>query len=344
MKFEEIVNGKEEFRIGYLGGSITEGCGASKPDFRYTTLFTTMLNKRIPETKFIEINAGVGGTGSNLGLFRLRPELLDKKIDMLFVEFAVNDAGYGDKSFKFYEGIFRAARRYNPNLPIVSLFTYARGEYDNGPDSNMVRNEKKIAEAYGAPCVEMGYEVHQKIKDYGGDVSSFTQDGVHPNDYGYKSYVDSMMRDVFSKEFSFTFPEEPVFGVEFNNPGMIKAEELELTHGFKMSKKTLWNSDLHYACGDIPGSYVETEFEGTTVGLYTRFEKDSGTFDLYIDGQFVRNQTTWDKYCNDFDRNAHVQLAENLPFGKHTVKIVVSDKNQPDSEGHVIRVASFLVG
>ena len=83
MKFEKFLEGKKEFRAAFLGGSITEGVGCSTTSKRYTSQIVERLNRRLPEINFIEINAGVGGTPSALGLFRLDYEVLSKNIEEL---------------------------------------------------------------------------------------------------------------------------------------------------------------------------------------------------------------------------------------------------------------------
>ena len=75
-------------KIGYLGGSITAQNG-----WRPKTL--AHFQKTWPQAKFSEINAAIGGTGSDLGVFRLKQDVLDHQPDLLFVEFAVNDAWLG---------------------------------------------------------------------------------------------------------------------------------------------------------------------------------------------------------------------------------------------------------
>jgi hypothetical protein len=46
-----------------------------------------------PDAGFSEPNATIGGTGSDLGVFRLNQDVLDHKPDLMFIEFAVNDGG-----------------------------------------------------------------------------------------------------------------------------------------------------------------------------------------------------------------------------------------------------------
>lgn len=337
MKFKEFLSDKTEYKMGFLGGSITEGTGASVPELRYSSRFTKMIGDCIPTVKFTEINAGVGGTPSALGLFRLKIDVLDYEPDILFVEFAVNDSGYRETMFKYMEGIVRTARRWKAELPIVFLFTYPAEEFT-------VNGQKQLAEAYGIPCIDMRADLIEKINSYGGNDRFFTCDGVHPNDKGYDSYVDSIMRDIFNADFEFKFPEQPIFGVEFSAPDMVLCEKMQYSSDWTLSHKTLWHSPLKYICADKAGASISCEFEGTVCGFYGRIEKDGGKVDVYIDGEHKGKAGFWDKYALDFDRNAFSLLADGLEYGKHTVTLTVCEEKDELSEGHIARIAAFIVG
>ena len=74
----------KEVRIAYFGGSITAADG-----WRPKTL--AWFRRQFPKAKIQEINATIGGTGSDLGVFRYRQDVLQHKPDLVFVEFSVND-------------------------------------------------------------------------------------------------------------------------------------------------------------------------------------------------------------------------------------------------------------
>lgn len=71
------VQRDRQLTIGYFGGSITEGAGASdaaKTSWR--SLTTSWFRKQFPNAQITEINAAIGGTGSPLGAFRTQTDLL----------------------------------------------------------------------------------------------------------------------------------------------------------------------------------------------------------------------------------------------------------------------------
>src|SRR3954468_9830792 len=101
-----------EVRIGYLGGSIT-----AQEGWRPKTL--AYFQQTYPDAKVTQINAAIGGTGSDLGVYRLKQYVLDHKPDLMFVEFAVNDGGQSPEMiYKCMEGIVRQTWRAQPDCDI----------------------------------------------------------------------------------------------------------------------------------------------------------------------------------------------------------------------------------
>ena len=84
--FNKKLRAGEPVRIAYFGGSITAQNGWRPQSLEY-------FRSLSPSRKADEIHAAIGGTGSELGAFRLEQDVLRHKPDLVFVEFAVNDAG-----------------------------------------------------------------------------------------------------------------------------------------------------------------------------------------------------------------------------------------------------------
>ena len=82
------------------------------------------LQRRFPKTEFVFTNAGISSTCSTTGAFRLGEDVLSQgPVDLLFVEFAVNDDQDANHTrvacLRGMEGILRQARRHNPQMDIV---------------------------------------------------------------------------------------------------------------------------------------------------------------------------------------------------------------------------------
>ena len=98
----------QEVKIAYFGGSITAASG-----WRVQTL--KWFAEHFTQAKVNEINAAIGGTGSDLGAFRLGHDVLQHDPDLLFVEFAVNDGGAPpERIWQAMEGIVRQTWAANP--------------------------------------------------------------------------------------------------------------------------------------------------------------------------------------------------------------------------------------
>ena len=116
MKLKDLFLSKKDITIAYLGGSITEADG-------YRNIFTNYLKETYPNNNITEINAGIGGTNSFLGVSRVYDEVISKNPDIVVVDFTVNDNHIGEYNKLFgrsYEGIIRKLIAYNPELPIIA--------------------------------------------------------------------------------------------------------------------------------------------------------------------------------------------------------------------------------
>ena len=93
----------EAVRIAVIGGSITQGAGASGRANQWGSKFTAGWRRAFPSAKIDFVNAGIGATGSAIGAFRLARDVLAKQPDAVVVEFSVNDAP-GRECAESYEG------------------------------------------------------------------------------------------------------------------------------------------------------------------------------------------------------------------------------------------------
>ena len=111
--FLKKVKAGKEMTVAYLGGSITAMNG-------WRNLTTDWLRATYPQAKFKEIHAAIGGTGSNLGVFRVAHDALQHSPDLLFVEFATNDGGAQPQAiWRSMEGIVRQTWKKDPSTDIV---------------------------------------------------------------------------------------------------------------------------------------------------------------------------------------------------------------------------------
>ena len=94
----------------------------------WRNLTTAWLKEQYPNAQITEVAASIGGTGSDLGAFRLANDVLTKNPDLVFVEFAVNDGDKQPKNiWRQMEGIVRQIWKKNATTDIVFCYTVACG-------------------------------------------------------------------------------------------------------------------------------------------------------------------------------------------------------------------------
>jgi hypothetical protein len=127
-------------RVAFLGGSITQMNGWSK-------LIEEDLRSRFPETEFQFNNAGIDGTNSTFGVFRFDDDVLAKgPVNLLFIEFAVNDAsdyGLANQRMQAMEGIIRKARQANP-ATVANLSRWGMPNMLTAPRSSSMRRGRTL--------------------------------------------------------------------------------------------------------------------------------------------------------------------------------------------------------
>ena len=346
MKISEIIKSKKTFKIGYLGGSITAGSGASVEGNCWRCKFTKYLKEKYPETEIVEINASIGGTGSDLGLFRMKKDLLSKNPDIVFVEFAVND--YQKDNCQIYmENIVRNILLYNKNTIIVFVYTSTltmfNDCYSKGILPHSVIAHDKVAEFYNIPALNMGKVLMDMLEKGEATKEDIWTDGVHPNDYGYSLYEDFLERNVENLEISINNRKESLTDRLYPDADLHLTSDMANDH-WTLSDSNLFNRLPNYIYSSNPGDTIEFEFEGSVIGIYTTTEKTSGDFLYSIDDGEENICSTWDIYALQFARAHYYMLANDLEYGKHKLKITISEEKNEKSEGRYIRLGAFLVG
>ena len=204
--------------IAYLGGSITAMDG-------WRNLTTEWFRRTWPNVKFTEVHASIGGTGSDLGAFRVGHDALCRRPDLLFVEFATNDGGARPEDiWRSMEGIVRQTWNADPSTDVVFAYTITHAmadDYGAGRCPRAASAMEQLADHYGIPSVCFGPRVAAEVKagrlimsrgeletavpkdapDRDRAISEllaregrvlFAADGVHPSAEGHRLYLQSV--------------------------------------------------------------------------------------------------------------------------------------------------------
>ncbi|PWJ56898.1 GDSL-like lipase/acylhydrolase family protein [Dyadobacter jejuensis] len=346
--FKKIGTGKE-VRIAYIGGSITE----ARDGWRDLTF--NWFRSQYPLTPFVQIDATIGGTGSDLGVFRMDKDVLSQQPDLVFVEFAVNDYGRTEQEIrKTMEGIVRKTWKQFPAADICFTYTIAQNVVETmqkGAYQHSAIAMERIAEHYQIPSIHMGVEVVRLLEagkliftgnpeEHPGKVV-FTQDRTHPLSLtGHPIYANSVIKFMQKMEGhaaskAHTLP-LPVEKDNWELAQMIPLSEFQLSDGWeKLSsenelrqKFVKFMPDLFHA--NPPGASFTVKFKGSILGIYDVVGPKTGLIEVTADGQKPSEIFRFDQYCKSYRKSTF--FVQDLSDGVHEVTFRATGKEFDKAE------------
>lgn len=182
----------EDVTIAYLGGSITQGIGASdytadhSPNLAYLPLsykyFCDTFAKK-GEEQVRAINAGIGATPSTVGALRFSYDVAAYEPDIVFVEFAVNDFD-SEEHRDAFEGVVRHALSLESEPAVILLFSRT------DQNQSMQYWMKEIGYHYDVSMISYADGVTYMIENGAMTWEDFSPDFAHPNDFGFSMVAD----------------------------------------------------------------------------------------------------------------------------------------------------------
>jgi lysophospholipase L1-like esterase len=339
----------EPVKIAYFGGSIT-----AAPGWRVQTL--KWFQEQFPQAKVEEINAAIGGTGSDLGVFRLGHDALAHQPDLVFVEFAVNDGGASPQNiWRGMEGIVRQTWAANPHTDLCFVYTFRTGyekELSQGVCPQAASAMEMLADHYGIPSINValkivelqqaGKLIYKADQPPGGEVVHFSTDGVHPLEGGHRLYTEVVAQAVRQMTAGAkAASHEPKLASPFVDDHwqaakMVPLDETMLSGNWQ---KLPTDAGLGKAFGgrmgtiweaDAPGSKLSFKFRGSIARIYDLLGPDGGQVTITVDGKTREKPVPrFDSYCT-YHRIATLSVAEGVAADQvHTVTIEIHPE-QPD--------------
>lgn len=345
----------KKLTIGYFGGSITAGSGASNPNVTsWRALTNAWLQKNFPAAAITQINAAIGGTGADLGAFRLKRDLLEGNPDLVFVEFAVNDGGRKkDVIQPCMEGIVRQIRARNRNADIVFIYTTSKSlaaPYDAGQMPSAVVFQQGVADHYILPAVNVGKKLWEEIRAGRETWASLLPDGTHPNDKGMLIYALEVQ--------AFLGPRlagvAPAALAPWASPTVLTPNPIDAgdlvdswtldTPGWQKQDTSLAGRFPHRIASNMAGTLLRHTFRGTAVGVYWLVGPESGDIEWSIDGSAPVRASSWDQYALNGNKRAHYNVFTiTLKPEQHILTIKVLGLKNPESKGTWIHLGALLV-
>lgn len=336
-----------DVRIAYFGGSITAQSG-----WRPKTL--AHFQKTYPKTKFSEINAAIGGTGSDLGVCRLKTDVLDHRTDLVLVEFAVNDGGASpEQIYRCMEGIVRQIWRAAPQCDIGFVYTLTEALAPAMLEGKFQRSAsamERIADHYGIPSIHLAMEVARLAKEGRlvwkaplpktdaekqavGDKFIFAPDSVHPHpETGHELYLQAVVRSLepiraASQKGGAHALAAPFTASNYEAAKLLPVSAAKLSAGFvALDPKTdayakKWANRLPVLYrGAQAGETLTFKFKGTRCAIYDVIGPNSGQLRITLDDRAPEVRSRFDAYCT-YDRLSTFLVGSELADTVHTVKI-----------------------
>ncbi|RKR79943.1 GDSL-like lipase/acylhydrolase family protein [Mucilaginibacter gracilis] len=356
--FAKVKSGKA-VSIAYLGGSIT----AAQGGWREQSL--KWFQDQYPQAEIKHINAGVGGTGSDLGVFRVKNDVINFHPDLVFVEFAVNDGGLApERIYQTMEGIVRQVWRADAKTDICFVYTLSGNMVPTLQAGKLwpsMLAMEHVALFYDIPSVKFGPEVISLIKDnrliFQGKPEEnlgkivFSVDNVHPlAQTGHKIYTEVLTRSLkLIQNNTETFKHKlgkPYVADNWEEAQMISVKALtktgdwqELTDADTVAK-TFRSKFPCLIKSDNGGAAIKVRFKGRMAGIYDIMGPGSGQYSVVSDGGAPQLYTRFDKYGTYYHSNYF--CLPMMPQGEHEVEFRVSTR--PQDKMAILRKGNGIIG
>jgi len=340
----------EPITIVVLGGSITQGSLASTDSKRWVNIMTAWWQSKFPTSNITLVNSGIGGTGSDIGVHRLKRDVFSKDPDFVTVEFSVNDDDIAF-STQTMEGLIRQLVS-NDSTPGVMMLQLKQ---ENGTTSK--ERHKPVAIKYGIPMVcfadsigaRLAKDGHTLAETYGDNGTTHNLgNGVHPNDLGM-SYIANFMTEELDRIYA-TLPADidiktpnktlpiPIVSTDFDHTHMYSSTDLapKEYNGWSISG-TSWVSST-------VGSEAIFEVDGNIISLL--FSKHNtlnrGRVEAWIDNGTHRTlDAFWTETWGPGTKLAII--AQGLTDGKHLLHVkVIENTTQPYPTSHFFEIKNVL--
>jgi lysophospholipase L1-like esterase len=194
--FNRRAQDGERLNVVFFGASLTWGANASDPMLTsYRANVANYLAERYPKAHFRFWDAAIGGTGSQLGVFRVERDVLNRKPDLVFLDFSANDDinSADPETMASYEAVVRRLLQ-DGRCPVLIVMFPFKWDITRGNTEGMLGRDGhlEIARAYNTPVGDAVARAQQLVAE--GKVTPdaiFNIDSVHPGDLGYRLFADA---------------------------------------------------------------------------------------------------------------------------------------------------------
>lgn len=321
--------------VVFLGGSITEGYGASIKRKRYASLVSEWLDDRLLGAR--EINLGSAATGSEFAVFRFREQLGEIKPDYLFLEFAVNDRTDSlVRAAEYYENLLRNLLFFYPECKVISV------EFPMNRWKSAQRLHKKIADYYQVPSIDLQSPIKKEVAEGRYAWSDIGADGMHPNDRGHRLYADKIIEALSCmdlEKIEHIKEREPITTNLFCNPRILNPKDAVFMGEWRNEESGSVNKTKMAAVSEVPGDFFEICFRGNYISILNYASSCCGQLECVLDEKqvFVIESYRTVPY---FSFSCPWPC---LSMGNHTLFGRIADSRHEDSSGTMQQIGGFSV-
>ena len=325
----------ENVTVAYLGGSITEGYMVNSTQ-NYANKTTNWLKKVFENNNIKHVNAGLSGTSSTIGLLRVQQDVLDKKPDLVFVEFAVNDANDAISKM-MYESLISRIINSETAPAVVLIFTVLENGY------TCEEHMSRIGEAYRLPMISVNAALAPELESKNIEWSDYGQDEAHPTKQGHiwiSEFIQYLFADIITKnaldeEMDYTACKS--FGAPYAGMNFYNSENLYVpdTGGFVEANSDIQHFPNDWIWGKKAGGSLEFTMTGKNlILLYKEVNnKNMAAVDIYVDG---KKKVQVNANSPDGWNNPETYIIFNdVDEGEHTIKITVTE-DTIDKNFHIL--------
>jgi lysophospholipase L1-like esterase len=326
----------EAVTIGVIGGSITQGASASKPENRYGNRVAAWWRQTFPKAEIRFVNAGIGATGSDYGALRAARDLLSKQPDFVVAEYAVND-GNTRAAAESLEGLLRQVLKQTNQPALALLFTM------NQAGGNAQEWQSKLGLHYALPMISYRDALWPEIQAGRMAWTDISPDSVHPNDRGH-AYCALWINRLLEKIWKDLPPDAelptlkptppPLFTDVFESVALFEADALKpvVNQGWAYDGPSKsWKSEQ-------PGSVLEFVVDGRRIlSMHYVVKGPMGRARISVDGGPAKELNGWFDQTWGGYRQSN-EIARDLGPGEHRVRLELLPEKAPQSTGHEFRL------
>ncbi|RYX84439.1 SGNH/GDSL hydrolase family protein [bacterium] len=195
-RFDQRAKAGERLNVVFFGASLTWGSNASDPQrTSYRAAVARRFEAKYPKAHFRFIDAAIGGTGSQLGVFRLQRDVLNYHPDLVFLDFSANDdiSTNDVETLSSYESLVRRVVG-DAKCPLIQVIFPFRWNIGEGEMAKMKRRDAHLAisRAYGTPVGDAIALINERVQSGTAKLDVlWPLDPVHPGDEGYDVFASA---------------------------------------------------------------------------------------------------------------------------------------------------------